>query len=341
MKICLVQLRHGWRRLRYGPRAALAAAFSIAPLLTAAADVEYATLADAAMNRDAAAIRVLLARGTDVNALGAYDTPALHWVVRVQDRATAGLLLDAGANPNRPDRHGIVPLHLAIENADQATVDLLLAAGADPRARDFAGETPLFMAARAGTAVIAERLLESGAPVDERDREFDQTALMVAVREGHSEVARLLLAHGADANAQTRAGPVPAFRLPRENAGSKGVGIVRGGWPERGMRPPTPGAKTPLLYATRRGDLATTRQLVEAGAALEQADADGVTPLLNAILNASIGAARTAPSGAQHVPVIQRTPAGPAASSSARIKGSTAICRPGLPELITEESNTC
>ena len=111
---------------------------------------------------------------------------------------------------------------------------------------------------------------------------------MVAVREGHSEVARLLLAHGADASSQTRAGPVPAFRLPSENAGSKGVGIIRGGWPERGMRPPTPGAKTPLLYATRRGDLVATRQLVEAGAALEQADADGVTPLLNAILNAAL-----------------------------------------------------
>ena len=69
---------------------------------------------------------------------------------------------------------------------------------------------------------------------------------------------------GADVDAATRAGAVPAFRRPADNAGSKGVGIIRGGWPERGMRPPVPGAKTPLLYATRRGDLAVTQLLVEA-----------------------------------------------------------------------------
>jgi ankyrin repeat protein len=40
--------------------------------------------------------------------------------------------------------------------------------------------------------------------------------------------------------------------------------------------------------------------LVEAGANLEQGDADGVTPLLNAILNASIAAARGAPARAEH-----------------------------------------
>ena len=93
------QRRHAAKRLSRRWRAALAIALSTATLLGVAADVEYATLADAAMNRDAAAVRLLLERGADVNALGAYDTPALHWVVRVQDRATAGLLLDAGAEP--------------------------------------------------------------------------------------------------------------------------------------------------------------------------------------------------------------------------------------------------
>src|SRR5690606_7551904 len=98
----------------------------------------------------------------------------------------------------------------------------------------------------------------------------------------------LLLARGADVNAQTKAGAVPDFRLPASNAGSKGIGIVRGGWPERGERAPVGGAKTPLLYATRQGDLELTRLLIEAGADLEQADANGLTPLLNAILNASV-----------------------------------------------------
>ncbi|HEY9182173.1 MAG TPA: ankyrin repeat domain-containing protein [Gammaproteobacteria bacterium] len=276
-----------------------------AVIADAAAEADYETIADAAMNGDTTAVRTFLARRADVNALGAYDTPALHWVVRLQDRVIAGLLLDAGADPNLPNPHGIVPLHLAIENLDRDMVDLLLAAGADPRARDAAGETPLFLAARAGAATIAERLLASGAPVDERDSEYGQTALMVAVREGHVETARLLLANGAYPNARTLAGAVPSFRLPGDNAGSKGVGIIRGGWPERGMRAPTPGAKTPLLYATRRGNLTITRMLIEAGAAIDQPDADGVTPLLTAILNASIDATPSAPSDGEHLAVAR------------------------------------
>jgi ankyrin repeat protein len=268
-----------------------------------AAATDYDSIADAAMNGDTSAIRAFLTRRADVNALGTYDTPALHWTVRLQDRVAVGLLLDAGADPNLANPHGIVPLHLAIENVDLEMVDLLIAAGADPRARDAEGETPLFIAARAGATAIAERLLASGAPVDERDDEYEQTALMVAVREGQAETAQLLPAHGADPNAQTLAGVVPAFRLPSDNAGSKGVGIVRGGWPDHGARGPTPGAKTALLYAARRGDLATTRLLVEAGADIEQADADGVTPLLTAILNASINAASAAASGGEHLAV--------------------------------------
>ena len=70
------------------------------------------------MSRDAAAVRALLSKGADANALGAYGTPALHWVVRVEDRATAGLLLDAGADPNFKSPQGVAPLHLAIANRD-------------------------------------------------------------------------------------------------------------------------------------------------------------------------------------------------------------------------------
>ncbi len=282
----------------------LPAALLASPLL-AAAQGEHATLADAAMSRDTAAIRALLSKGADANAVGAYGTPALHWVVRVEDRATAGLLLDAGADPNVKSPQGVAPLHLAIANRDLAVVDMLLAAGADAQLVDNAGETPLMLAARAGDAGVAARLLRAGALVDARDAEYGQTALMVAVREGHADVVRLLLAEGADVNAQTHPGAVPPFRRPSDNAGSKGVGIIRGGWPEHGMRAPVPGAKTPLLYATRRGDLAVTRLLIEAGAELERADADGVTPLLSAILNSSIAGARSAPAGAEHLAVAR------------------------------------
>ena len=248
-----------------------------------------APLAIAAMERDFDSVRALLAeRGADVNALGPYDTPALHWLVRVEEIELTKTLLAAGADPNFATSLGLLPLHLAIENGDTDMVKLLLDNGADPARPDRTGESPLIMAARAGSTDIVELLLQHGVDVDAREPAFNQNALMVATRSDVAAVTRLLVEHGADVNAQSNAGAVPDFRLPASNAGSKGIGIVRGGWPERGDRSPIGGAKTPLLYATRSGNLEQTRLLVEAGAGLEQADENGLTPLLNAILNASV-----------------------------------------------------
>jgi ankyrin repeat protein len=247
-----------------------------------------ATLADAAMNRDMAAVRALIREGADPNSRGKYDTPALLWLVRVGDVETAKLLLDAGANPNTGSAQGVLPLQLAVANGDRAMTELLLTQGAAVDAVDPTGETALFTAAKIGDEAIAELLLAHGAQGDRKEPHYSQTPLHVAAREGSLGVTKLLIRHGADVNAQTLLGPEPRFRLPSENAGSKGVGIVRGGWPERGMRPPVPGAKTPLLYATRAGHRALALALLEAGAKLEQTDGNGVGPLLNTILNASV-----------------------------------------------------
>ena len=291
--------------MRRGRVASIAVAGLAAAAVIAARAEGGSALADAAMNRDMAAVRTLLERGADPNALGTYGTPALHWLVRVSDVAAASLLLDAGADPNLVNEHGVAPLHLAIENGDRDMVERLLAAGADPDLPDRTGETPLFLAARIGDPVIAAALIARGATVDARDPEYRQTPLMVAAREGHADIVELLLAHGADVNAQTRTGETLRFRLPSENAGSKGVGIIRGGWPERGMRYPIPGAKTPLLYATREGYVAVTKLLVDAGADLEQADANGVTPLINAIINASLAAVRSPDDRIDHIAVAR------------------------------------
>jgi ankyrin repeat protein len=228
----------------------------------------------------------------DVNAPGADGTPALHWVVYRQDEATARMLLRAGADANRPNRYGLRPLHLAITNGAVAMVRLLLEYGADPNSADVTGETCLMMAADSGNPALVKSLLEKGATVDARDPEYQQTALMFAARAGHTEVVRLLIERGAQVDAQTRTGNTPPFRTPASNSGSKGAGIVRGGWPERGERDPTPGAKTPLLYAVRQGHIDIVALLLSSGARLEKGDADGVTPLLMAVLNGELPTAK-------------------------------------------------
>ena len=261
-------------------------------LLAGAADAANpSALADAAEKGDVDAVRSLIRKHADINTPSEDGTPALHWIVRMQDVETARRLLKAGADANRSNRYGLRPLHIAIANVDVPMVRLLLDAHADANAPDVTGETCLMMAARAGNIEIAKALLDRGAAVDARDPEFQQTALMFAARTGSEPIVRLLIEQGAQVNAQTRTGATPAFRSPSSNSGSKGAGVVRGGWPERGERDPVPGAKTPLLYAAREGHRDVAALLLASGAAIEQADADGVTPLLMAVLNGRLALA--------------------------------------------------
>ena len=261
-----------------------ALAFLTSPAIAADRDTR---LADAAMNRDLAAVRALLQqKNVDVNAPGRDGTPALHWTVRVDDLETAGQLLRAGADPKLVTRYGVTPMSVAAANGSAAMLKLLLESGADPNAPDGAGDTPLMTAAQVGSLDSVKALLAAGATLDARDKTFQQTALMVAIRANQTEIVRYFIQQGASVNAQTRTGDAPRWVLPNSVPGfGHGIGIIRGGIPERGSRYLIPGAMTPLLYAARDGRLASAALLLDAGANIEQADGNGITPLLAAIGN--------------------------------------------------------
>jgi uncharacterized protein len=128
--------------------------------------------------------------------------------------------------------------------------------------------------------------MERGAKVDAKDAQFEQTALMVAVRANHPQVVKLLVELGADVNAKTRLGITPPFILPNSVPGfGHGIGIVRGGSPDRGRRAPTPGSMSPLQYAARDGRLDTVKILLAAGADINQVEANDISPLITAITN--------------------------------------------------------
>jgi ankyrin repeat protein len=256
----------------------------IALAAPAGADVR---LAEAAMNRDTVTVRNLLQQKVDVNAPGKDGTPALQWVVRVDDLETAQLLIRAGADVKLADRYGMTPLFLACANGNAAMIKLLLDSGADANSVDPAGETALMITARVGNLESVKVLLDGGAKVDTTDPTYKQTALMIAVRENHSDVVRLLIDRGADVNAKTRTGQTPGWILPNSVAGfGFGKGIIRGGLPaDRGSRYFTPGGLTPLLYAARDGRLEPAKILVAAGAKMEERDPNDITPLIIAIAN--------------------------------------------------------
>lgn len=244
-------------------------------------------LPNAAMNRDLDTVRALINDGADPNSRGQYATPALHWLVRVDELDSVRMLLEAGADVNATAGQGLTALSLAIGNGNDAMVKLLLDAGANANALETTGETMLMAAAAVGVTATVATLLDHGAEVDTRDAIYDQTALMLASREGHAEIVELLLEHGADPNASTAIGETPKFVAPNSVPGfGFGVGILRGGVPkDRGRREPTPGGMTPLHYAARHNHIDVAELLLDAGASVNAKEANGIWPLLMAISN--------------------------------------------------------
>ena len=279
---------------RNGRRAtALGAALVLAASLPVMAQAPETRLADAARDLDVATVRSRIAEGADANAFGTDGTPALHWFVRVDDLETASFLVEAGADATQANRYGVTPLYLAAANGNAETMEMLLDAGADPNAVDPTGETVLMTAVRVGKVDAVRLLLDRGAALDARDPTYEQTALMFAVRGGHTEVVQLLIDRGADPGVTTRVGNTPRWVLPNSVPGfSFGVGIVRGGLPERGVRDPIPGGLSPLHYAARDNRVESARILLAAGADIEQRDPNDITPLLMAIGNNQLETAR-------------------------------------------------
>jgi len=269
-------------------------AFFAVLLPVAARGAAPAPLVDAAERGDHGAVATLLKQGTDVNAPRVDGMTALHAAVHADRLDITDTLLRAGAKAAAPDRYGLTPLYLASVNGNPDMIRRLLDAGADANAVDPGGETPLMTAARTGSPAALRLLIERGARVDAREPEFQQTALMIAVREDRDAAVEVLLGAGASPNVQTRKGPTPAFVPPCKGTGcgSEGVGINRGGLPDRGRRAEAKGGMTPLLYAARDGRVNAARRLVDAGADLELSEANGIRPLLMAVLNNKLDVAR-------------------------------------------------
>ena len=103
----------------------------------------------------------------------------------------------ATLSPQQP-RSPEEALHAAVQVGNLEQVKRLLAAGADVNARDPLGRTPLFVASCSGNTEIASLLLEHGAVIDAARPDTPSSPLECAVLTDHPDIVKLLLASGAD-----------------------------------------------------------------------------------------------------------------------------------------------
>ena len=108
------------------------------------------------------------------------------------------------------------PIHDAAGNGDLAGVQAELDKGADVNEGKSRGaRTPLHYAAREGHAEIAELLIAKGAGLNAK-ASHGWTPLHLAAKKGHNEVAELLIAKGADVNANSNRDATPLHHAAKE-----------------------------------------------------------------------------------------------------------------------------
>ena len=163
-----------------------------------ARSVHSASIAEAAMRGDVAAVRAMMRQGVNVNAAQGDGMTALHWAANRSDAVLAQLLLQAHANVKATTRIGaFTPLHIAAQNGSGGVVRALLRANADVRALTSDGVTVVHLAAMGGDTAIILSLLKAGADVNAIEPSWGQTPLMLAAARGRADAVRILLANGA------------------------------------------------------------------------------------------------------------------------------------------------
>lgn len=289
-------------------RAAGCLVFSAAFLSTSSAAPVNSPVADAAMKGDTAALRVLIQKKADVNAVQADGATAIQWAAYRNDLDMADILIGAGADVKRANREGATPLWLAAENGSARMIGKLLEAGADPNGRTPNGETPLMMAARNGNVAALELLLDHKADPSLKENLRGTTALMWAVEQSHPEAVKTLVARGADVNAASNPdtrnsrlnlAPTVQERILQDKlfdafaTGGK-IQLTPGGplvsledlaetYGQSGKK--DGGGLTPLVYAAREGCFQCAEILVSSGAKINQSTAYGWSALLTATQN--------------------------------------------------------
>lgn len=175
-------------------------------------------------------------------------------------------------------------LHKAALANDAGRIKTLIAEGARIEARDKAQRTALLIATHANAAGAARELIAAGADVNARDNIHD-TPFLYAGAEGRLEILRLILATGkaslTDTNRYGGTALIPAAHhghpeTVRELLKTKiDIDHVnRLGW--------TALLETIILSDGGPAHQDILRQLIEAGASVNIADGEGVSPLIHA-----------------------------------------------------------
>ncbi|KAJ6160634.1 hypothetical protein N7470_004030 [Penicillium chermesinum] len=247
-------------------------------------------------------VTMLLAKGADTEDRIFGGITAIY-VSAVKGRTEiTKLLLEAGAKVNIQNEHGWSPLNAASEGGHLDVIKLLAQENADIELanndgvtpihtasnRTKGGWTPICVAASNGYREIVRVLLDAGADFEIAVKDSMITPLYGACYGGHTEIAAMLLAKGADPSKPNKSGWTPV-NVAASNGHLEIVKMLLKKVSKEELAVPDEKGWTPVNAATGRGHTEVVRVLLEAGADYEASNfQNSATPLYSACYRGNI-----------------------------------------------------
>jgi ankyrin repeat protein len=258
----------------------------------------------AAYNNDLSMADLLIAAGADVKLANNDGATPMRLAAINGSGPMLEKLIQAGADPNERDMDGNTPLMFAARNGNLDALKVLVDHKADVNAKEnLRGTTPLMWAVSESHPAAVEFLIQHGANVSAASNQDTK---------GHKAYLAPSIAGRKAQGVFFGAGGRRRRGFPAEAGARPGAPGARPGAP--GARPAAAkgaagedevaaadrqaaffafgmltdkdgGGLTPLVFAARQGDLASAKELIAAGADVNQTTHYGWTPLLTATQN--------------------------------------------------------
>ncbi len=205
--------------------------------------------------------------------IGPWECPPIHYAADGGHADIVRLLIERGADVNaHHPRYRWYPLHEAANQGHADVAALLLDHGAEVNPANHDALTPLLMAAAEGRRDVVVLLIERGAPIDQAGT-GRWTLLHEAAARGDADITELLLERGLTVDVRCEDGRTPlhwaATPAMVRLLVNRGAAVDARGSHRR----------TPLHLAAFFGNDDVAAALLDVGADVNAADADGRTPL--------------------------------------------------------------
>jgi uncharacterized protein len=192
----------------------------------------------------------------------------LHAAAAAGDIAAIERLVASGANKEAVDGRQRTPLHIAVYRKQHESARTLLRLGANPKALEIDRYDIITIAAVANDVPMLRIALDGGGDPRAITSRYDGTALIAAAHLGHADVVRMLIAAGSPLDHVNNLGWTALIESIVLGDGGRNhtatlTALVRAG---ANVNIADRQGVTPLALARQRGYAAMARILAEAGA---------------------------------------------------------------------------